>query len=57
MQRGEAATDVTDVTLEVLHVDGVKADDGGEEAYVSFGNGGAEVVRVGLGSEVRFGAR
>lgn len=33
-----AGTNIADVALEVLDIDGVKADDGGEEADISFGD-------------------
>ena len=47
---GVAAADVTDVALEVLHVDGVEADDCGEEADVLLCEAIAEVERTaGLG--------
>ena len=48
------APDVSDVALEVLNVDGVESDKGGEEADVSFGDGGAMVVGGGVGCEVGF---
>ena len=47
---GIAAADVPDVALEVLHVDGVEADDCGEEADVLLCEAVAEVERTaGLG--------
>jgi hypothetical protein len=47
---GVAAADVPDVALEVLHVDGVEADDRGEEADVLLCEAVAEVERTaGLG--------
>ena len=39
----------------MLDVDGVEADDGGEEADVGFGDGGAVVVGGGMCGEVGFG--
>ena len=60
MQGRVAATDIADVAFEMLHVDGVEADDGGVEADIGFGDGGAEVIRsfcvVVLLGEVGFGA-
>ena len=59
VQRGESGADVSDVTFEVLHVDGVEADDGGVEAHVGFGDVSAKVVggvRSGGLGEVGFGA-
>lgn len=56
MQRGKPGADVADVAFEMLDVDGVEADDGGVEADVGFGDGGAEVVGGGVGGEVGFGA-
>ena len=52
-----AAADVANVALEKLEIDWVKADDGYKEAYVCFGDVGAEVVRVlgGYRPELRFG--
>ena len=40
----------------MLDVYRVKSDHGGEEADVGFGDGGAVVVRGGMGGEVGFGA-
>jgi hypothetical protein len=40
---GVAAADVADVALEVLHVDGVEADDGRVEAHVLLCQAVAEV--------------
>ena len=53
---GVAAADVPDVALEVLHVDGVEADDGGKEADVLLCKAVAEVVWTAGLSEVCFGA-
>ena len=52
MYGGEATANVADVALEVLHIYGVEANDRGEKADVGFGDGVAEVVRVGLGGEM-----
>jgi hypothetical protein len=51
------AADVADVALEVLQVDCVEADDGHVQAYVCFGDVGAEVVWPfgGCGLELRLG--
>ena len=48
-------SDVADVAFEVLDVHGVEADDRGEEPDIGFGDGGAVVVRAGIGGEVGFG--
>ena len=56
MQVRVPAADISDVALEVLNVDGVEADDGGVEADVGFGDGGAVVVGGGVGGEVGFDA-
>lgn len=42
MNSREAGADVTEITLEMLDVDGVEADDGREEADIRLGNGVAE---------------
>jgi len=52
VQRWKSAADVFDVAFEVLHVDGVEADDGRIEANVGLGDVGTEVVRTGLGRKV-----
>lgn len=45
MEVGVAAANVADVALEVLDIDGVKADDGWVEADVQLGELVAQVVR------------
>ena len=55
MKVGVTAANVADVTLEVLHVNGVEADNSGEETDVLLCEAFAEVERTaGLG-EVFFG--
>ena len=49
VQRRVSAPDVPDVAFEMLHVDGIEADDGRVEADVGFGDVGAEVVRSWVG--------
>ena len=44
MQLRVPAPDISNITLEVLDVDGIEANDGGVEADVGFSDGGAEVV-------------
>lgn len=44
MQRRIPGSDIADVAFEMLDVDGVETDDGGVEADICFGDGGAEVV-------------
>ena len=56
MQVGIPRPDISDVTLEVLDIHGVETDDGRVESDICFGDGGAEVVRVSVFSEVGFGA-
>jgi len=56
MQRRIPAPDLPEVALEVLHVDGVEADDGRVQAHVGFGGVGAVVVRAGGLGEFGFGA-
>ncbi len=56
MQLRVSASDVSDVALEVLNVDRIEADDGGVEADVGFGDGGAEVIGRGVGGKVGFDA-
>lgn len=41
-----SAPDIPQITLEVLYVDDVKADDGGEKTDIGFGDGFAKVVFV-----------
>jgi hypothetical protein len=54
MDIGVTGSDVSDVGLEVLDVDGVEADDSGEEADIGFGDRGAVVEWAGGGREVLF---
>jgi len=56
VQMGVPATDIADVTFEMLDVDGVEADDGGVESDVGFGDGGAVVVGGRVVGEVGFSA-
>ena len=48
--------DIADVTLEMLHIDRVEANDGSVEANVRFGYVGTKVVGSGVFSKVSFGA-
>ncbi len=50
------APNIPEVALEVLHVDGVEADDGRVQAHVGFGGVGAVVVGAGGFGEFGFGA-
>ena len=52
MNRWVSGTNVANIALEVLHVDGVEAYDGGVESYVCFGDVRAEVERSRRGAEV-----
>lgn len=60
VQMRVSAADVAQITLEVLHVHGVEADDGREEPDVGFRDARAEVVGSRAGGlvlrEMRFGA-
>lgn len=58
VQRRVPRADVAHVELEVLHVDGVEADDCREQADVRLGDAGAEEEGTGAVhvSQVRFGA-
>ena len=56
MQRRITRPDITDVTLEMLHIDRVEANDGSVEANVRFGYVGTKVVGSGVFSKVSFGA-
>lgn len=49
-------SDITDVALEMLHVDRVEANDGSVEANVCFGDVGTKIVRSSVLSKVSFGA-
>lgn len=55
MQRRITRSDVTNVALEMLHIDGVEANDGSVETNVRFGDVGTEVVRSGILGKVGFG--
>ena len=44
MQRRITRSDIADVALEMLHIDGVEANDGSIEANVRFGDVGTEIV-------------
>lgn len=56
MQRRITRPNITDVTLEMLHVDRVEANDGSVKADVRFGYVGTKVVGSGVFSKVCFGA-
>lgn len=56
MQRRVARSDITDVALEMLHIDGVEANDGGIEANIGFRDIGTEIVRSSVFSKVSFRA-
>ena len=57
VEMGEAGSDVTEIAFEVLDIDGVEADESGEEAYVCLGGGGGgEQVGCLGGGEVGFEA-
>lgn len=45
MQLRIPASYIADVAFEMLHVDGIEADDGGEQADVGFGDVFPKVVR------------
>ena len=55
MQRRITRSDITDIALEMLHVDGVEANDGSVEANVCFGDVGTKVVGSSVFSKVSFG--
>ena len=57
VQVRKAAADVGDVALEVLHVDGVEADDGGVEAHICFGDLLSKVIRLRMLRQVLLRAR
>ncbi len=38
-------SDIAEIALEMLHVDGIESDDGGEQSNVGFGDVLAEIVR------------
>lgn len=56
MQRRIPRSDIPNVALEMLHVHGIEADDGGVEADVCLGDVLAVVVGSGVSGEVGFGA-
>ena len=56
MQRRITRPDITNITLEMLHIDRVEANDGSVEANVRFGYVGTKVVGSGVFSKVSFGA-
>ena len=56
MNRRIPGANVADVTLEVLNIDRVEADDGGEETNVGFCEAGAVVEGPRRGGEVGFDA-
>lgn len=56
MQSRITRSDITDVALEMLHIDGVEANDGGVEANVCFGDIGTEIVGSSVFGKVSFGA-
>ena len=57
MQMRKPAPDIGDVALEVLHVDGVEAHDGGVQPYIRFGDLVAVVIWVGVSLEMLLSAR
>ena len=56
MQSRITRSDITDVALEMLHIDGVEANDGCVEANVCFGDVGTEIVGSSVFGKVSFGA-
>ena len=56
MQRGVSRSDVTDVALEVLHIDWIEANNGSVEANICFRDVGTKVVWSTVLSEVGFSA-
>ena len=50
-----ATADVANITLEVLNVDGVEANDGGVETDIGLGNIGAKIKWRSVGSKMGFG--
>lgn len=56
MHRRITRSDITDVALEMLHVDRVEANNGGVEANVCLGNVGTKIVRSSMFSKVSLGA-
>ena len=56
MQCGITRSDITDVALEMLHIDRIEANNCGIEANVCFCNVGTKVVWSSVFSEVSFGA-
>ena len=56
MQRWISRAYIADVAFEMLHVNGIEADDSCIEANVSFGDVLAKVVRVCMGGQMLFSA-
>ena len=56
MQSRISGAYVTDIALEMLYINWVKANDGGVEAYVSLGDVLAKVVRFRMSGQVSFSA-
>lgn len=54
MQRRITRSDITNVALEMLHIDGVEANDGSVKANVCFGDVGTEIVRSSMFGKVSF---
>ena len=48
VQRGVPGSNVPDVALEMLHVDGVESDDSGVQSHVGFRKLGAEIIGAGF---------
>ena len=55
MQCGITRSDITDVALEMLHIDWIEANNGGIEANVCFRNIGPKVIWTSMLSEMSFG--
>lgn len=55
MQRRITRPDITNVALEMLHIDGVEANDGSVKANVCLGDVSTKVVRSGVLGKVGFG--
>ena len=56
MQRRITRSDIADVALEMLHIDGIEPNDCSVEANVCFGDVGTEIVRSSVFRKVSFGA-
>ena len=54
MQRRVPGPDVPDVALEMLHVHGIEAHDGGVQSDVGFGDVGPEIIGRGVLGQVLF---